>query len=184
MWNETDTPLAYLITFRCYGTWLHGDERGSVDRSHRRFGAPYIAPDERWQRGEKQALKSEPVTLNAAQRTSVEAAVRETCELRGWRLLAINVRTNHTHAVVAAGTKLPGNILNALKANATRRLRQDDLWDRAHSPWADKGSQRYLWNERSVGRAVDYVVNGQGADLREFDLIDKGVPQPGRHHPR
>jgi len=25
-------PLAYLITFRSYGTWLHGDERGSVDR--------------------------------------------------------------------------------------------------------------------------------------------------------
>ena len=25
-------PLAYLITFRCYGTWLHGDQRGSIDR--------------------------------------------------------------------------------------------------------------------------------------------------------
>jgi hypothetical protein len=32
MWNNTNLPLAYLITFRCYGTWLHGDERGSVDR--------------------------------------------------------------------------------------------------------------------------------------------------------
>ena len=25
-------PLAYLITVRCYGTWLHGDDRLSVDR--------------------------------------------------------------------------------------------------------------------------------------------------------
>ena len=33
MWNDTDIPLAYLISFRCYGTWLHGDERGSIDRS-------------------------------------------------------------------------------------------------------------------------------------------------------
>jgi hypothetical protein len=32
MWNDTDIPLAYLITFRCYGTWLHGDKRGSIDR--------------------------------------------------------------------------------------------------------------------------------------------------------
>ena len=24
VWNDTDMPLAYLITFRCYGTWLHG----------------------------------------------------------------------------------------------------------------------------------------------------------------
>lgn len=36
--NDTDTPLAYLITFRTYGTWLHGDERGSVDKNHNKFG--------------------------------------------------------------------------------------------------------------------------------------------------
>src|SRR6185369_556860 len=30
MWNDTDIPLAYLITFRSYGTWLHGDDRGSI----------------------------------------------------------------------------------------------------------------------------------------------------------
>ena len=33
-------PLAYLITFRTYGTWLHGDARGSVDREHNVFGTP------------------------------------------------------------------------------------------------------------------------------------------------
>ena len=27
MWNDTDIPLGYLITFRCYGTWLHGNKR-------------------------------------------------------------------------------------------------------------------------------------------------------------
>jgi len=44
MWNDTDTPLAYLITFRCHGTWLPGDERGSVDRFHNRYKSPYIEP--------------------------------------------------------------------------------------------------------------------------------------------
>jgi hypothetical protein len=24
------TPLAYFITLRTYGTWLHGDDRGTV----------------------------------------------------------------------------------------------------------------------------------------------------------
>ena len=34
-------PLAFLITFRCYGTWLHGDERGSIDRRNfHRYGTP------------------------------------------------------------------------------------------------------------------------------------------------
>jgi hypothetical protein len=29
--NYDDTPIAYFITFRSYGTWMHGDERGSVN---------------------------------------------------------------------------------------------------------------------------------------------------------
>ena len=29
---EGNYPLAYLITIRSYGTWVHGDEKGSVDR--------------------------------------------------------------------------------------------------------------------------------------------------------
>ena len=169
MWNDTDTPLAYLITFRCYGTWLHGDERGSVDRSHNRFGSPYISADERWQQRDAQALKSEPVILDAGQRASVEAAIRETCDLRGWRLRALNVRTNHIHAVISAGLTPPGRVLNAFKANATRRLRQDGRWHGQHSPWVNKGSQRYLWNERSIEHAVQYVVDGQGEELPKFD---------------
>jgi len=43
--TESRIPLAYLITFRAYGTWLHGDSRGSVDRFHNRYGAPLIAPN-------------------------------------------------------------------------------------------------------------------------------------------
>ena len=30
--NFREFPLAYLITLRSVGTWLHGDERSSVDR--------------------------------------------------------------------------------------------------------------------------------------------------------
>src|SRR2546426_7242807 len=26
--QDRSSPIGYLITFRCYGTWLHGDERG------------------------------------------------------------------------------------------------------------------------------------------------------------
>ncbi|MDQ3490280.1 MAG: hypothetical protein M3449_04330 [Acidobacteriota bacterium] len=36
-WNDTDIPLAFLTTFRTYGTWLHGDKRGSIDRFHNVF---------------------------------------------------------------------------------------------------------------------------------------------------
>jgi hypothetical protein len=41
-------PLAYLITFRCYGTWLHGEQRGSTDRRHyNRYGTPDMPVNKR-----------------------------------------------------------------------------------------------------------------------------------------
>jgi REP element-mobilizing transposase RayT len=169
MWNDTDIPLAYLITFRCYGSWLHGDERGSVDRSHNIYESPYLAPNQKWQRHNTRTLKGATVTLNAAQREAAEMAIRETCELRHWLLRAINVRTNHVHTVVSIGDLKPALALNAFKANATRRMRDNGCWNREHSPWVDKGSKRHLWNERHIELAVDYVINGQGNDLPKFD---------------
>ncbi len=168
MWNDTDTPLAYFISFRAYGTWLHGDKRGSIDRFNNRYRAPYIQASDKWQHYNEQQLRSEPLILKASHRKSIKAAIRETYNIRKWLLHAINVRTNHVHTVVSANRRA-GLVLNAFKANATRQLRQDGLWPYSFSPWADKGSKRRLWNEQSVARAIDYVVNGQGDDLPDFD---------------
>ena len=60
-------------------------------------------------------------------------------------------------------------LLNAFKANATRKMRENGCWTSESSPWADKGSKRYLWNEASVARAIEYVLFGQGDDLPDFD---------------
>ncbi|HVS82094.1 MAG TPA: transposase [Pyrinomonadaceae bacterium] len=169
MWNDTDLPLAYLITFRCYGTWLHGDERGSTDRFHNAYKSPHIVANDTWKQHNMRKLRSDPLTLDADQRQSVERAIQETCAQRHWHLQALNARTNHVHLVISIGQTKPGRALNALKANATRQMREDGNWQEAHSPWADKGSQRYLWNEHSVGLALDYVINGQGDKLPDWD---------------
>ena len=132
IWDDNEFPLAYLITFRTYGTWLHGDERG-------------------WY---------------AKQRPIVERTIREVCDFRGWKVSAINVRTNHAHVVVSAAT-VPEKVMKDFKAYATRGLRTAGLWNFSHSPWVDGGSKRYLWSETSVTNACEYVVNGQGADLPE-----------------
>lgn len=171
MWNYRDTPLAYLISFRTYGTWLHGDKRGSTDRFHNRYRSPHIGPSKQWQGYNRRLLKAEPLILGPNQRAAVETAIRDTCRMREWELLALNVRTNHAHAVVTANLT-PELVLNAFKANATRRLRQSRLWPHPFSPWADKGSNR-RWNQRSVTRAIEYVLNGQGDDLPDFDDLAK-----------
>jgi len=169
MWNDTDIPLAYLITFRCYGTWLHGDERTSIDRFHHQYRAARIPPNATWRRYNELQLKTEPVILDANRRRSVEDAIREVCKFRGRFLHTVNVRTNHVHAVVTIGPAQPERALNDFKSYSTRRMRENGCWHSDHSPWVDKGSKRHLWNERSVALAVDYVVNGQGDELPDFD---------------
>jgi REP element-mobilizing transposase RayT len=169
MWNDTDVPLAHLITFRTYGTWLHGDRRGSIDRFHNRYKSPYIEPNEQWHRHNREALDVAPVMLDAEQRRSVELSVRGICEFKRWHLYALNIRTNHVHIVVCVGSIKPERALTAFKANATKKMRYDGCWQQNSTPWAEKGSKRYLWNERSISQAVEYVVCGQGDDLPDFD---------------
>src|SRR5215813_9999150 len=138
MWNDTETPLAYLITFRSYGTWLHGDERGSVNRFRNQYKSRRLPAEGKWLRINRERMKNEMVVLNAKQRDCVEEAVKETCEFRSWDLRAVNVRTNHAHAVVSIGAKKPEIALNAFKANATKRMRESGCWTSESSPWSDK----------------------------------------------
>ncbi len=98
----------------------------------------------------------------------MEAAIREVCRYRGWTLIAIHVRTNHVHVLVAA-VAASSKILNDFKSYSTRRLRENDEWEFPHSPWVDKGSRRYLWTAEHISKAAEYVVNGQGGPLPEFD---------------
>src|SRR5262249_27110966 len=112
--NESSVPMAYFISFRCYGTWLHGDERGSVDRSHNIYRAPMLPTDEQRQSEMRLRMRRDPVELTATRRAVVEEGVRENCDKRGRVLRAINVRTNHVHSVVTAGGK-PEPIMSAFK---------------------------------------------------------------------
>jgi REP element-mobilizing transposase RayT len=155
-------PLAFLITFRCYGTWLHGEERGSIDRrNYHRYGTPYMPASRKLLADEKRDLQNPAVMLNRDQRGVVELAIREVCEHRAYVLHALNVRTNHVHSVVSASCK-PEHVMDSFKAYATRKLREASLLGQAVKPWARHGSTPYLWTEEEVQRAIDYVTNGQG----------------------
>ncbi len=166
--DDNEFPLAYLITSRTYGTWLHGDERGSMDRKHNLYGTRKIAPNPSFKRSDRQQLKHPPVNLDARQRQVVERAVREVCDKRHYILRAINVRTNHVHTVVTAARE-PEAILEAFKAYSTRALRRARLLPLGVRPWARHGSTPYLWKERDVAKAIEYVLLGQGDELFRLD---------------
>lgn len=172
--QDRSTAVAYLITFRCYGTWLHGDDRGSMDRRfHNRYGAPKIAPNTEMVASRERLLKSAPFLLGPREREVVDAAIRETCRFREYLLHARNVRTNHAHVVVrtnhahvvVGNAGSPERIMNAFKANATRALRSAGLLGQEDKAWSRHGSTKYLWTEADVTDAVAYVLHSQGDEL-------------------
>src|SRR6185295_12459406 len=74
--DDNEFPLGYLITFRCYGTWLHGDPRGSMDRKHNVHGTPKITPNTNLEQSDSRQTKHVPIVLDARQRKAVEGAAR------------------------------------------------------------------------------------------------------------
>ena len=163
--NDDHTPLGYLITFRAYGTWLHGDERGSVDRDHHTYNTPMLPPSPRRKELERSLLKQLPVKLSRRQRAAVEFGIRETCSIRRWELCALNVRTNHVHCVVTASCNSKA-VLAALKGNATRSMGETGCWRSDVSPRARGGSRKYLWTEEELAKAIAYVIEDQGEPLK------------------
>ena len=157
-------PLAYFITFRTYGSWLHGDERGTMDPANAVYGEERLPRDDFRRRAMAASLKNETPMLTADRRTVVEAAIRKVCETKEWELHALNVRTNHVHVVVSALDK-PEQVLRTFKSWATRRLRESGLSGKDDALWSRHGSTVHLWDAKDVEGACAYVIEGQGADL-------------------
>jgi len=166
-------PLAYLITFRTYGTWLHGDRRGSVDtHGWNTYGEPNRWADTDLVTEMMARMKSGPFLLDGRMRRIVRLAIEDVCSFRAYLLQGLNVRTNHVHSVVTAETN-PDSMATTFKANATRTLRENGLLHPDQKVWSRGASTRYLWKQEHVDKAIDYVINGQGDDLPEFLLPDK-----------
>lgn len=157
-WDDNEFPLAYLITIRTFGTWLHGDERKSVDRHGKNiYGTERMAANSKLQNKMLAGTNEPPFLFDKTQRASSESTIKEVCHSRNYFLHAVNVRTNHIHIVVSAQTA-PEKIINAFKTYITRNLRQQNLIGTDLRVWSRGGSRRYLWKKRHIDLATDYVL--------------------------
>jgi REP element-mobilizing transposase RayT len=166
--QDRSEPLAFFLSFRGYGTWLHGDERFSMDRKQfNTYGGDKMPSNIELQKKEYSNLKNEPFLFDGNRRMVIEKAIREVCKFRGYQLIALNIRTNHVHCVVK-GAVAPELILNSFKSYATRHLRNELEISKEIRVWSRHGSTRYLWTDEQIEFAVDYVINGQGDELPDF----------------
>ena len=152
-------PLACFLTWTCYGTWLPGDDRGSVDDQHNRFGGAIVEPDALSVHHAGLAMSEPAFKMGDEERRAVDAAIRQTCAIRRWAAHAVNVRTNHVHVVVAAAGVSPERAMGTLKSWATRALRTIDRHADRRRFWTNQGSNRWLWSDEQMRAAVVYTLN-------------------------
>ncbi|HUV14087.1 MAG TPA: hypothetical protein VMY18_10605 [Acidobacteriota bacterium] len=161
-------PLGYFITWTTYGTRLHGDGRGSVDRRHNVFCEPFLAPSPEFEAFHQRRLLQRPYRLGRMQRKIVLQSLVETCEFCDWILLAAHVRLLHIHSVVQA-TCHPKKILNKFKMMASRRLNESGLEPHGRKRWTRRGSTRYLWVPEGISRAIAYTLEEQGQPFETYE---------------
>jgi REP element-mobilizing transposase RayT len=151
-------PLAYLLTWTTYGTWLSGDDRGWVQR-----GDGFQSPNPIRKQSAERLMKEPPCYLDDEQRLLVEQTIAEHCRIRGWQLHTVNCRTNHVHVVIAADCH-PEDSRDQFKAWCTRKLNE---LQRIRSQfarknwWTERGSDRYIDSEESLEAAILYVRDWQ-----------------------
>ncbi len=171
----------WLLTSTTYGTWLPGDERGSVTSvrerrvgdpaslnrvEHARPGDSYELPMSALRRSALAAMRAEPVWLGKPYAQTLIRQFQETAAHRGWMLLAVAVMANHFHLVVGVtGDPEPRRVLADFKAYGSRALNRRFGAPRSGDWWTSGGSKRKLPDEVAAMAAVNYVLHRQERPL-------------------
>jgi REP element-mobilizing transposase RayT len=170
--DASKEPLAYFITFRCYGTWLPGDERGTVNKYHNQYTTAYMPADAKLHANRAKSLCERPYYLDEERREIVKNAIQEVCRYKDWTLYTMHVRTNHVHCLV--GAHFPPEIMMAkFKAYASRALNiyeKDDVRKlKQNKRWVRHGSTRYLWTSLELHCVLQYIVEEQGDPMAIYE---------------
>jgi REP element-mobilizing transposase RayT len=177
--------MHWLLTSTTYGTWLPGDNRGSVTsvRDYRatdrttKVRIEHDQPGEAWepamkglQRSATTLIAQSPVLLTVEQAQIVCEQFGETKDIRGWRLLAATVMANHFHIVVSADARIDSTkLLGDFKAYASRALSRHSCQREKGRWFTTGGSRRPLKDDRAVEAAVNYVLRRQRGVLALYD---------------
>ena len=98
--------------------------------------------------------------LNPAQRNRVAAVCHDHAGIRGWKLHAINVRSNHVHVAVTAD-KGSHTVRDQFKANATRVLRQMPDAITNDKVWTRGGDCTVIDGDEGLRRVIEYIMEEQ-----------------------
>ena len=148
--------MGYHITFGTYGTRLHGDERGTVDRRRNRPGEPIVGRQEAWECLEANRLARPPIVLTAEQQEHAERTIPEICRRGGWAHRQSACGPDHVHVLLSAaadGRAIREWLKRWLGEAMSARwpLPQGQSW------WAKSGSVKWVWDDAYLRRVAEYL---------------------------
>jgi REP element-mobilizing transposase RayT len=159
MYSAAMRVLAYHITWGTYGTRLHGDRRGTVDREHNELNTPVLGYDEhRWEQS-RENLKYPPIRMTREQMLFIQEMIPKLCERGYWKHLADAAGPDHVHAVLTSEHN-PETIRRLLKRWLTQELmKRWALVGEDRTYWAECGSIRWIGDDDYLTNAVKYVAD-------------------------
>ncbi len=172
-------PLAYLLTFTTYGTHLHGQPSGSVNKFRKSWDHDFVPACPSLVEISKRAMREPVYTMHGIARKIVREAILTTCRRRHWPILALHVRVTHVHGVIRFQEE-PRRVVNALKASASQRLNKCGVDGHPAKRWTRGRSARRLWTIEQVRAGIDYVLNQQGEQMETFEDPDALAKLDGR----
>ena len=148
-------PIAYFLTWTVYGTWLPGDDRGWNKKGEGEIqeSNPLCEETSEARMSEASFFLTEP------DRNDVQDTIRKHCGIRGWKLHAVNARSNHVHVVVTAAGYRPETVRDQFKAWCTRRLKQS--YRGRQKFWTEGASCRWINVEDDLDAAIQYTLEAQ-----------------------
>ena len=173
--------IGFHVNFGAYGFWLPNDPRGSnseyvrdwkilpfgkATRVENRRNVSRVLHDRELRLRAKRELAYPPVQFTGRQALSVANGFAEVAQKNGYILHACAILPCHVHLVIRPHRYSIEQVVNLLKGAATRRLAQDGLHPlkgcrardgRPPSPWQQECGHEFLFTEREMRRAIDYV---------------------------
>lgn len=135
---------------------LHGDARGTIDRSRNKPGDPIVGHNDEWEQTERSRLSFDPIVFTDEQRRHAELALLNIC-LRGeWTYHTAACQHDHVHALISARVE-PKPVRRWLKRwlgdSLTEKwpLESDQTW------WSEGGSIKWIWDDWYLDAVWQYI---------------------------
>ncbi|MCG3137432.1 MAG: Valine--tRNA ligase [Phycisphaerae bacterium] len=185
---------AWLLTWTTYGTWLPGDDRGSVSRHPTSSGqqkinnipdTPYDPSDPTRRNVAAQRLSENPVHLTLQQANTLFRNFEDVCRRHRINPLAIAFMPDHVH-ILCQAEQDGSSLLQLFKGNFAKILNEphyssDTKHPSAHADisleepassqrwWTKSGSKKHILKGADLTAAVEYVEN-QPHSLRTWSV--------------